>query len=384
MRDDIFLSEDNLLSKDLTDGEIVILLALNGIIVGNLKENYINYSTLCSAVFDRKVKESERKSIKNSFCKLVQKNIITIIKELDKNTFICNVENVFVNVQQENNDSEFYVHITKSELQKIMNISENVDNYKLLRVFLCYINSLHKGNLVFENYRNKIGFMPQEYICNISQVHIKSLYKYDKILETNQLIYIVRHKIRMVENQEVNYYIKGATNTYSRYQDKELCEEYASIYKSNCYTTKSLTMKKFKMVNSQKYKYFLKGREYTLLELYEILEYASIHNYEVESGINKGELIDTTIISEAIEDEIILGTENIQYQNHFILDYQGNYEMNSSYFNNYEKKTGNPSNESMLINNNLYDSNIKNHNYKLNSNYIDDHDDYFDFECFFD
>lgn len=304
MRDDLFISLKNLERAELSDVEIVIILALNGLIVGDLKENYINYSTLSFSIYGRIVSQSEKETIKRYFKKLLNKDIIKKSLLIDSNTYVCNVEEIFVNMEQTTEISkEFYICITKSELHKIMNISDNVDHFKMVRLFLWYINSLHKGNKVADEYKAKIGFMPQSYLASAANMNIKTLYKYNNILVKQKLLYIINHKVKYdTDNMSNGIHIPlGTNNTYSRYIDRELCDEYASIFKEGCYDNKKNELRKFKQSNSQKLKQYNLGKDYPLSELIEMHSYINLYNNEIEKGIKNGNKLDDTLIKKDIE-----------------------------------------------------------------------------------
>lgn len=297
MRDDLYVSLKNLGRKELNDKEIVILLSLNGLIVGDLTQNCINYTVLGYAIFGRKVNQSEKETIKKHFNKLIEKNFIQKNKLFDNSTYLCNVEQIFVNVQQNNLDSEYYVHITKNELHKMMNASDAIDNYKLVRLYLWYINSLHKGDQVKEKYRGKIGFMPQSYLSKMAGINIKTLYKYNEILQEIKLLYIVHHKIEF--NDETG--VSGITNTYSRYKDKALCYDYATNVKTKSYEEENLDVKLFKQTYSQKFHQFSLGKSYPLAELYKINQYVEIYNSEIDKNLRKGSKLDNSRLIKEIK-----------------------------------------------------------------------------------
>lgn len=312
MRNDVFIKEDILLDENYTDGEIAVLVALNSIIVGDLTANYINYITLCSALYDRKPSESEKRNIKQYLNKLIDKKEITLVKEIDKNTITCNVTKVFVEINNSSNENKtYYTCISKDEIHTIMNI-HGVNNFSLLRVHLCYLKTFHRGHLLEEQYRGKIGFIPMDYIKDKTNKHKLSMFKYNSMLEEYKLLYIVRHKPQNIEG-----ITKGTTNTYSRYSDKELCDEYVSLYKTNYHTDKSLNLTKFKQSNHKKFKNLIQGHEYSLYELYEIKEYILLHNQDINKGLVEGKLIDISIIEENIEDAILLGADEIEYRYQF-------------------------------------------------------------------
>lgn len=297
MREELYISLEKLSNKDISDTEIVILLSLNGLMVGDFTRNCINYTVLGYAIFGRKINQSEKDILKKYFQKLIDKEIIELVEPIDKSTNLCNVEQVFVNVQQDNSNKEYYVCITKTELHKMMNVSDKIDNYKLVRLFLWYINSLHKGNQVDEKYKSKIGYMPQSYLSSMAGINLKTLYKYDAILQEYQLLYIVNHKIQYSNAID----IPKITNTYSRYEDKYLCDEYAANVKSRCYSKKDLDTKVFKQTYSQKLLQYQSGKSYPLEELDKINQYVELYNSEIDKNLRKGNKIDNTLLKEDIK-----------------------------------------------------------------------------------
>lgn len=301
MRDDLYISLKNLQNKELTDIELTILIALNGLIVGDFKKNCINYSVLCYSIYGRKFSQSEKETIKVHFKNLIKKSIIQQNLAVDSATMICDVKDVFVNLQEnDENKREYYVHMTRDELHKIMNIPDKINHFRMIRLFLWYINSLHKGSLLEEKFRGKIGFMPQSYFLSVLNIDKKTIYKYNKILERERLLWIVHYKLK--NNQNINSTEPlRPTNTYSRYKDKNYCNEYVLNYQNEFYQKEDYNLALFKQKYSQKLRYYNAGKNYPLSELTHIHNYIKLHNKEIEDKIKTGTKIDDTSIKKELE-----------------------------------------------------------------------------------
>lgn len=300
MRNELYLSTKYLEDSKYLDGELCVLLALNGIIVGNLQENCINRTVLSYSIYNRSVSQSEKTTINNHLTSLNKKGIISKIFAVDHSTHVYNVENVFVNTSK-TTSGEYYVCISTEAFKKIMALKD-VDNFKILRLYLCYINSLHKGNLVKEKYKGKVGFMPISHFENITRINRKTLLKYNEVLVKEKLIYIVHHSFQhaAVIKKHSEVQISGVTNTYSRYEDKLLCEEYASE-KGGYYVQKAYDDRVFKQTYSQKYKQLFNGKEYSLTDLLNIKKYVESFNKDVKEKKRNARFLDINYVEKMID-----------------------------------------------------------------------------------
>ena len=135
-------------------------------------------------------------------------------------------------------------------------------------------------------YRFKVGYMPRTHLSTTVGIDIGTIDKYNKILEDNHLIYITNRKCYDSANQTAIW----QTNVYSRYQDAELCEQYA---RENSDIAGTKTRKQ--QVNDsrkyvQMYNAMLKGKEYDKDTAVAI--YAAMKNWNEEKLRKYNEQLD--------------------------------------------------------------------------------------------
>lgn len=220
----IYLKNEVLDNNNLSANAITVYTALRSMYLNWRNEYYINpdmlhYELLQNAKVNRYIKTNIKEGLKE----LVDSNLITIIAEMPKDSYILNLKDI--NIQE----GEFYTIIESDEIVKIMSLATGKDNFKMLSYFIKLIRSIDgcKKNSKELPY---VGYMSVEYLSNISGISTKTSTVYNKILEDNELIYMYHHDktISTVENG-VTIFSK-MPNHYGRYRDKNDIIAYAEEY----------------------------------------------------------------------------------------------------------------------------------------------------------
>lgn len=269
MRDIIYIKNEFVSNDTLGNEAICILAVLNSITHKGCNNYYMSYNEIGYYLFGRLPSLRERERVINGIKELIDKKYISVSKAATKTEFIFDLTKL-----HDSNKKEYYMSIKAKELQKIMNIRNPKDKYKIFRYFVCLTGTFNKSSKIEDKYRGKIGFMNQRYLCQLSNVNVDTLREYNKILEENKLIYIVRHTgdYKKYVNADGESRVSYISNTYSRYEDRKLCDEYATkagginINKFKAKVDHSRSLK-------QKYNAMLKGKIYSDDVVAEIYEY---------------------------------------------------------------------------------------------------------------
>ena len=151
------------------------------------------------------------------------------IQELFKKNIISKVETFkdYYIIDTSKYQSEYSVEIYSEEIQKIFSINY-VDKFSLLRYFITLIDSFKSSVRIPTNGvrpKDKIaGSYTVRKLSSICEISEPVILKYNRILEENNLIYII-HPISFVvdKNGRAGY----LPNIYGRPADKASIEEYA-------------------------------------------------------------------------------------------------------------------------------------------------------------
>lgn len=302
MRNECYIYDHILNDKKLNNVEIIILLALNSLMLGSYKDNCISLSALCYAIYGRTVKPNIKDKIRINLESVIRKGYIELVSCYDKSSYILNLSNIYVDTKKcKKENSSFYVCISKDELHKIMNVPQQIEKFKLAVLFIHYINSLYKGDKIESIYRAKIGFMPLEIFTKKASISYQTLLNYNQILESEKLLFIIRHKYRG-GNSYIDGFISNETNTYSRYKDRRLCQDFVDSKKKNSYNSSSYSEKNEKQSMSKKIYHFENGtnKEYTFEELISMKKYIDDFNQQIYLGEKIGTPIDDSKVKIAL------------------------------------------------------------------------------------
>ena len=68
------------------------------------------------------------------------------------------------------NEDTYYTVVRDNEVHTIMNINSKIDKFKLLRYFIICMKTICRTTGVYKDCgtkQNFVGFMTQEYLCNL-------------------------------------------------------------------------------------------------------------------------------------------------------------------------------------------------------------------------
>lgn len=257
MKNNIFINKNILCDKSISNEAIGVYLSINSFVSDKVSEYFIHLDQIEYVLYKRKATYVEKDCIKKGFFDLVDVGFIEIKESYNKRSFVCNINTI----NEFNFDKEFYVKISVNEIRKIMNITSYGNKFSLLRYFVTAVGSFAiSGD---EKYKFKIGNMPQSYLADAANTTPQTVISYNKILLDNELLYVARNKVFMErDNNGHGMLVSRMPNIYSRYKDKQLCDEFAKDY----HIQREATNYKNSVDESRKYvqmyNAMLKGKEY--------------------------------------------------------------------------------------------------------------------------
>ena len=219
----IFLKNEILENKEMSDYDIAIYVSLRNLYAGYDEEVLIDVDTILYDLYGddftnvgRKAKENFRKAIEH----LGKLGIIEIIRDLLRGRYIINMNNLYFEANAQNP----FTTVRKGEVRKIFTLQteENVDNLKLLRYFTMLMRTV--------NGKDSVGYKSLDHLAKLTNISKKSVITYNKILEDNEIIYIYHHDMIYSTGNDT---ISSLPNHYGRYADKNKIEAYALGYEDD-------------------------------------------------------------------------------------------------------------------------------------------------------
>lgn len=153
-------------------------------------------------------------------------NAIKILQDFStrtSNEYLLDFSNIYLDTEKEQ-----FVIIFPEEIHKILTCGEIMKKkISMLKYFVALVStfnwSKNMGSL-----QGKIGTMSMEYIASQADNSSRTCIRYNEILFKMKMIYIYKSNDKIRDGDR----LKQIKNCYSRYSDKETCEEYASNYEN--------------------------------------------------------------------------------------------------------------------------------------------------------
>lgn len=261
----------------ISDEAFAVWCGLRNIITKEKTEYFINYNMIAHEIFNRVTNRREMNSIKCGYDELVNNGYVKILYSYSKTDSVVDLSKLYYD------GNEFFSDLTLEEMHKIMNINEKCDKYKLLRYFCCQIGTFNRSESMKE-YKGKIGGMGSEYFEQLIPISHATVVSFNKILEENELLFIIRHKdFYQTKYPDGSSMIREIPNTYSRWCDRKLAIQYAETLHGYKYFTykknKQTQAANSKRSLGQKLHYFKDYKvQYDSETLKELYEYAKDKN----------------------------------------------------------------------------------------------------------
>nr|DAW97323.1 MAG TPA: hypothetical protein [Caudoviricetes sp.] len=236
----LFLDE-KLVTGNLTQDGVLAYIALKKIMDENIFLKKLEIVEDCISVtrmaftlvgVSDKYPKALTDALQRGIYELEMQDKIEIVQSFGKGTeYVLNMKNLYLNTTE----GQYFVMVSSDEVRQIL--TSEGDMKKKISVLKYYIvlistfdwsaNMKCKDNM--PNLQGKIGHMTQEYVAGLASISGRTCQRYNVVLEDEmKMIYIYRSNDKIREGDS----LKQITNCYSRYEDKELCELYASDFEN--------------------------------------------------------------------------------------------------------------------------------------------------------
>lgn len=191
-----------------------------------------------------------------------------------------------------------FTTITFQEVYKIFQI-QNINNFLLLRYFIILMGTISSKITVHLSHgdsKNRVvGNVSIEYLSKLSGISERTIIEYNKLLETNNLLYIYRQKDFILDEETG---IKSLSNIYGRVYDMEYINRYALGQKDYKQSYKYVKNNNEKANNkrrlAQMYVQILKENDskYSTNDILEVYNYVISENEKYEKLYEKNQYED--------------------------------------------------------------------------------------------
>lgn len=227
--DKLFLRNDLITGNTLTQDGVLAYIALRTLIDESIplynktsstdciSVNRLAYSLICEMDYEKALTDSLVRGI----AELASGEWISIRKDLSTNKsyeYVLDIEKLWLDTEKD----KFTVVYT-DDIHKIMTCNEKMD--KKIRMLKYYVALISTFDWSLDG---KIGYMSQEYIAGLADNSTRTCQRYNDILVDMKIIYVYKSNDKVRED----YKLKQIKNCYSRYEDKGICEQYASNYEN--------------------------------------------------------------------------------------------------------------------------------------------------------
>lgn len=230
--DKIFLKNDLITGNTLTQDGVLAYIALRTLIDESIPLYNKTSSTDCisvnrlaySLIGEMDYEKALIDSLVRGIAELASGEWISIRKDLSTNKnyeYVLDIEKLWLDKE---NDKFTVVYL--DDIYKIMTCKDNIDKMdKKLRILKYFVTLVSTFDWSLDG---KIGYMSEEYIAGLANIAVRTLQRYNVILAEKQILYIYKSNDKVRED----YKLKQIKNCYSRYEDKDACEQYASNYEN--------------------------------------------------------------------------------------------------------------------------------------------------------
>lgn len=208
------LLNHNIVQSELSDQAFAVYLSLTDMVSEYEDKVYVSLAQIhFKLTGNPKMTRSERDSLLMGLDQLNEEKIISICDYVGKSEFIIDISQL--KLRQSSTESYDIVYL--DEIKKVMNIND-INNLLLLRYFCVAVSTFDYKHKI-EGKNRAIGFLSTDRLAEICNIHIQSAFKYNRILEANELLYFCHNRMR---NRVNNGF--ASVNSYCRYKNKEFIE----------------------------------------------------------------------------------------------------------------------------------------------------------------
>lgn len=223
----LFLNKDLVTGNTLTVDGVIAYVALRTIIdesiplynkstsVDCVSVNRLAYSLIGDMVYEKALTDALIRGV----AELAGSKWISIRKDLSTKAsyeYVLDLSNIYLDTEKDK-----FVTVTPNEVYKIMTCKEVMKKkISMLKYFIALISTFDWS------LDSKIGHMSQQFIADQADNSTRTCQRYNEILEEMQMIFVYKSNDKV----RINDKLKQIKNCYSRYEDKRICEMYATNY----------------------------------------------------------------------------------------------------------------------------------------------------------
>ena len=233
--DKLFLKKDLVTGYKLTQDGVLTYIALRAImdesiplynktsVVDCISVNRMAYALIGT---QEKYEKVFLDSLHRGIYELQLANVIRVLQDLStktSNEYLLDFSNLYLDTEKEQ-----FVTIFSEEIYKILACEEVMKKkISMLKYFVAIVSTFNWSKSM-KKLQGKIGAMSMEYIALQADISSRTCIRYNDILSEMKMIYIYKSN----DKERVGDKLRQIKNCYSRYADKDDCEEYASNYEN--------------------------------------------------------------------------------------------------------------------------------------------------------
>ena len=233
--DKLFLKKDLVTGYKLTQDGVLTYIALRVImdesiplydkmsVVDCISVNRMAYALIGS---QEKYEKVFLDSLQRGIYELQLANVIRVLQNFStktSNEYLLDFSNLYLDTEKEQ-----FVTIFSEEIYKILACEEVMKKkISMLKYFVAIVSTFNWSKSM-KKLQGKIGAMSMEYIALQADISSRICIRYNDILSEMKMIYVYKSN----DKERVGDKLRQIKNCYSRYADKDACEEYASNYEN--------------------------------------------------------------------------------------------------------------------------------------------------------
>lgn len=238
--DKLFLNKGLVTGTSLTQDGVLAYMALRTIIDESIplynKSSSVDCVSLNRMAFalvgsQEKYEKVLLDSLQRGIYELKLANVLDILQDFSTKIsyeYLLDMANMRLDTEKDN-----FMFVYPEEVHKILTCNEIMKKkISMLRYFVALISTFNWSKSMrycMENLQGKISTMSIEYISTqAGMMSQRTCIRYNDILSEMKMIYVYKSN----DKERVGDKLKQIKNCYSRYADKDACEEYASNYEN--------------------------------------------------------------------------------------------------------------------------------------------------------
>lgn len=247
MKKKILVDQSIINNINLSSEAICVYIAIMAFSIPKDDEIFVNNTKLEYYLFGNKMGRNEHLAMTKGLKDLANNGYISIVQKMNSTDTIYNYENI------NHREIKQYFYVDREDIRSIMNLDTNLNKYKILKYYACLLGTFYKNRNEKDLSRAKIGFQPQINLSLISGISISTINEYNKLLEKEKIIYI----LKTINNNTAKRKI-----IYSRYEDKDFCINYCKERGIKTDMNAKLDQSDSRRKDIEIYKHMLKGKVY--------------------------------------------------------------------------------------------------------------------------